>query len=122
MKTNTSGTIIKAGAWAVLGGLGGFALGVLAAPEPGQRTRRRLLYQLENMALRTGLLVERLFERRVGSDARRTGDALVADARERAQRIRDDIDALLEEMRQHDEARQQKASAERTAETGLSSN
>ena len=101
--------------------MAGFALGLLAAPEPGQRTRRRLFYQLENVALRTGLLVERLFDRSAGSDARRTGDALVADAQERAQRIRDDIDALLEEMRRQGETRSQKTPAKPAAETDASS-
>ncbi len=89
----------------VIGGMAGFAVGLLLAPEEGPRTRRRLVYQLENLAAQTGLLVERLVSRRDSSEARRTGDALVADAQERAQRIRDDIDALLEEMRREDAAR-----------------
>lgn len=88
---------------ALLGGMTGFAVGLLLAPEAGPRTRRRVLYQLENLAVQSGLLVDRLVNQRSSGDARRTGDALVADAQARAQRIRDDIDALLEEVRRQSE-------------------
>ena len=40
-----------------------------------------------------------LFGSEVTSDARRTGDALVADAQARADHIRNDIEALLKEIR-----------------------
>lgn len=84
---------------AVLGGMAGFTAGLLFAPSEGPRTRRRLLYQLEHLAVRVGLFIEDLRHTRATSEARSTGDALVQDAQERAQRIRDDIDTLLEEMR-----------------------
>lgn len=101
MKSNASGRNATFGIGsALLGGLLGFTVGLLFAPEEGQRTRRRVVYQLENLVLRTGFFVQGLLSKDAGNEARRTGDALVADAQERAQRIRDDIDALLEEMRQ----------------------
>jgi hypothetical protein len=75
------------------------AMGVLLAPEEGQKIRRRLVYQLENLASQVSAFVDQIVAPDIGSEARRTGDALVADARARAQRIRDDIDALLVEMR-----------------------
>ncbi len=111
MKSNASGRNATFGIGsALLGGMAGFAAGLLFAPEEGQRTRRRVVYQLENLALRVVLFVQRVLSDDAGSEARRTGDALVADAQARAQRIRDDIDALLEEMRQ------QGASAEASGE------
>lgn len=100
-----SGRVARAGVLgALLGGMAGFTAGLLFAPDEGQRTRRRLVYQLEHLAVQVGLFVEELMRSEAASDARRTSDALVADAQERAQRIRDDIDALLEEMRQQDTA------------------
>lgn len=84
---------------ALAGGAVGFALGLLLAPERGQQARRRLAYQLEALAEGTGQFVQNLFGAEVTSDARRTGDALVADAQARADHIRSDIETLLNEIR-----------------------
>jgi gas vesicle protein len=84
---------------ALAGGALGLATGLLVAPKKGRKVRRQLLYQFENAALRTGLYLEDVLRSRPdGSDARRTGDALVEDAETRAQDIREDIDALLEDL------------------------
>lgn len=92
--------MLRAGAWgALLGGAAGFALGLLVAPEEGQKIRRRLVYQLENLTRVVGSYVEQTLQAQEESEARRTGDALVADAQERADKIRKDIDALLGEIR-----------------------
>lgn len=100
MKEYSMIRVLRVGAWGVLiGGAAGFALGVLLAPEEGQTIRRRLVYRLEHLAGQAGQLVDHLIKQQSGNEARRTGDALVADARARAQRIRKDIDLLLEEMR-----------------------
>ena len=64
--------------------------------------RLRLVYQLERLALRTSDLAERVLAPSQESEARRTGKALVRDARAEAQRIRDEIDALLDEIRHQD--------------------
>lgn len=87
---------------ALAGGALGLAAGLLVAPQKGKKTRRRLIYQLENAALRAGIVIEELL-RSSGAengDARRTGDALVEDAEVRAELIREDIDALLNELQQ----------------------
>lgn len=100
MKDYTLGSVIRAGAWGMLaGGVAGFAVGILMAPEEGQKMRRRVAYQLEHLADQVGAFVDQLANPESGSEARRTGDQLVADARQKAQRIRDDIDALLGEVR-----------------------
>lgn len=94
--------MVRAGVLGALaGGALGLATGLLVAPEEGKKVRRRLLYQAENAALRTGLFLEELLRSDAESgEARRTGDALVKDAEARAKRIREDIDALLNELRQ----------------------
>ena len=100
MKDYTFGSVVRASVWGMLfGGVTGFALGLLLAPEEGRKIRRRMAYQLEHLADQVGTFVEQAASSEEGSEARRTGDALVADAREKARRIRDDIDALLGEVR-----------------------
>ncbi len=100
MKEYTLGTVVRASAWGMLaGGVAGFALGLLLAPEEGRKLRRRVAYQLEHLADQLGVFVEQLAQSDARSEARQTGDQLVADAREKAQQIREDIDALLGEVR-----------------------
>lgn len=79
----------------------GLVTGLMVAPQEGKKVRRRLLYQLENAALRAGLMLEEFLGAEVESgEARRTGDALVEDAEVRAKLIREDIEALLNELQQ----------------------
>lgn len=86
---------------ALAGGALGLAAGLLVAPQEGKKVRRRLIYQFENAALRTGLFLEEWLRSDVESgEARRTGDALVEDAEVRAKLIREDIEALLNELQQ----------------------
>lgn len=94
---------MRIGLWSALaGGAAGFLLGLLTAPEKGKKARRRLAYQIEHMTDRAVLWAQRLINARAQSEARRTGDALVADAQEQADHIRSDIEALLQELREHD--------------------
>jgi gas vesicle protein len=93
------------GIWSALaGGAVGFALGMVFAPKRGPDTRRQLAYQLERTIGQVNALVRRFSATSVDSEARRTRDALVADAQARADHIRDDIDALLDELRQKSSA------------------
>ncbi len=100
MKQYSLGNVIRASAWGVLlGGAAGFAFGLLLAPEEGQKIRRRVVFHLEQLSRQIGSFVENVSADSRESAARREGDELVADARERAQKIRADIDALLGEVR-----------------------
>lgn len=100
MKEYTLGSVVRSSAWGMLaGGVAGFTLGLLLAPEEGRKMRRRVAYQLEHLADQLGVFIDQLSQSDSRSEARRTGDQLVADAREKAQQIRDDIDALLGEVR-----------------------
>ena len=103
MKNYTLGSVVRAMSWgALLGGAAGFALGLLVAPEEGRRTRRRLSYRLESLGQQVSDFADQMLHRVSESgDARRSGDAVVADAQVRAERIRSDIEALLGEVRQY---------------------
>lgn len=106
MKEYTLGSVLRAMGWGtLLGGAAGFTLGLLLAPEEGRRLRRRLTYRLEHLSKQVSDLADQALSDKEESEARRTGDALVADAREQAQRIRSDIDLLLGEMREHGSSR-----------------
>jgi hypothetical protein len=73
---------------------------MMFAPQRGPDTRRRLAYQLEHLAAQTEDFLRRVLESRPDAGADRSGDELVADAQARADHIRSDIDALLEELRE----------------------
>ena len=102
MKEYSMGSLVRAGVWgALLGGATGFALGILLAPEEGQKVRRRLAYHLENLADQVNDFVAQIVHPEEPGDARMQGDALVADARTKARQIQDDMDALMGEVRRH---------------------
>ncbi len=89
---------------ALAGGAVGFALGMLFAPQRGPDARRRIAYQLEQLSAQTGGLLRRLLRSGGESEGRRNSAAVVEDAETRADHIRDDIDALMEELRQASQA------------------
>jgi gas vesicle protein len=84
----------------LIGGAAGFAAGLLVAPDEGKNIRRRLAYLLDRWVNQVSELVDHLSEPALESHARRTGDALIAEAREQAERILSDADALMREVRQ----------------------
>jgi gas vesicle protein len=77
---------------------------MLFAPKRGPDARRRIAYQIERLSAQAESLVSRLLQSGVESEARRNSDAVVEDAEARADHIRDDIDALMEELRQASQA------------------
>lgn len=117
MKSYSVGHLIRAGSWGVLlGGAAGFAVGLLLAPEEGQKIRRRVVFHLERLSSQIGSFVEQVASDVADSDARREGDQLVEDAKQRAQKIRADIDELLGQV-QKGQGRKDRPS-QRAASTG----
>jgi gas vesicle protein len=100
MEKTSRNRTVQVGVWSALaGGALGFTLGMMFAPQRGPDTRRRLAYQLEHLAAQTEDFLRRALKSRPDPGAGQSGDELVADAQARADHIRDDIDALLEELR-----------------------
>ena len=107
MEKKSRNRATQIGIWSALaGGALGFTLGMLFAPQRGPDTRRRLAYQLEHLTAEAEGFLRRLLESGLEGSARQTGDELVADAEARADHIRDDIDALLEQLRKQSETGQ----------------
>ncbi|MFB6272821.1 MAG: YtxH domain-containing protein [Salinibacter sp.] len=101
MKKNSRKHATRVGVYSALaGGAVGFALGMLFAPKRGPVARRRITYQLERLTDQAGGVLRRLVQSSVEREGRRNSDAVVEDAETRADHIRDDIDALMEELRQ----------------------
>lgn len=99
MSSDNGGGSFRAGLLGLfLGAAGGFALGMLLAPEEGRKLRRRLAFQLDSASARIGEWVESLGDDRILSEARQKGESLVADVQQRARQIQDDMDALLEQL------------------------
>ncbi len=106
MKKYSLGAVARAGAWgAALGGIAGFALGLLVAPEEGETIRRRLGYQIDHLIAYLDRYVEQLTHSDSYGDHRLRREPLHPDARERAKRIKEDIDELMGELKRHSTAR-----------------
>ncbi len=100
MRASTS-SLVRASALGVLtGGLAGFSLGLLLAPNEGRTVRRRLAYLLDRWSRQLATLVDQLGSDEAQSEARASGAALIADAREQAERILHDANALMSEVQQ----------------------
>ncbi|NNF57770.1 MAG: YtxH domain-containing protein [Rhodothermaceae bacterium] len=84
----------------LVGGAAGFALGILMAPDEGRQVRQRAAYLLDRWSGQLTGLINRLAENADQSEARKTADALVADAREQAQQLLSEADALMSEARE----------------------
>jgi gas vesicle protein len=111
MRDTTGNWFTRPGLWTALaGGAVGFALGVLFAPQKGRKARRRMAYQMEYLTEQLAAWMEELLGTEIDSEARRTGDALVADAQARADHIRDDIESLLKELREQEASSRSSAS------------
>ncbi len=101
MKSYSLTTLLRVGTTsALIGAAVGTAVGVLIAPDQGARVRRRLAFRLDQGADALGGFVQDLLDRNaVTTDARALADAVVADAEAEADRIRHEIDRLMERQK-----------------------
>jgi gas vesicle protein len=79
---------------------------MLFAPKRGPDARRRITYKLEQFTAQAEGFLRGLVQSSIEQGERRNSDAVVEDAEARADHIRDDIDALMEELQQAKDAGQ----------------
>jgi gas vesicle protein len=92
--------VLRASFWGfVTGGAAGFALGILLAPDEGRQVRQRVAYLLDRWASQVAGLVEGLLSEETPSTARQSADAVVADARQQAEQLLGEAEALMKEVR-----------------------
>lgn len=101
MKSYSFTSLVRVGTTsAVLGAAVGVLVGVMVAPERGAQLRRRLAFRLDQSADAVGGFVQELLDRSTDvSEARRSSQAVVADAEAEAERIRHEIDRLMKEQK-----------------------
>jgi gas vesicle protein len=73
---------------------------VLFAPDKGTNTRDKLTYQLDKYKLKLEELLKQLVDGKgkFHSEAKVEGEKIISDAKEKAERLLDDVNGLLDQM------------------------
>ncbi|MCE7065701.1 YtxH domain-containing protein [Dyadobacter sp. CY326] len=79
----------------------GAALGILYAPDKGKVLRTQLTYRLSKYREKLKDVIEDLVDKKdqPGSLARTEGERVVSDAREKAERLLEDVDRLMAQIK-----------------------
>ena len=96
MSNNSSNSFFAFLFGTIIGGV----LGILFAPDKGVNTRDRLSYRLDKYKGKLEEIIDDLIEGKdkVESEAKVEGEKIISDAKEKAERLLDDVNGLLDQI------------------------